>query len=168
MGIALAMPMYANAQDNNINTQNVVVPPPRTITADLKFDKPSRTVDIHYHDENMKSCVDTYKLEASTKTIEIDKNISFRLRIQRKCNQKNVKAPTPVSATFTTRFLASKKNSPDSVQTIQPSGNTFAFSTRFTQAGSWQVSVVSAITEIEKHTVSFVVKVNAPAQQITN
>lgn len=160
------MPIHAYAQEPA--AENPIVPPPRTITAELKPSKPARTVDIHYHDENMRTCVDTFKLEASQETIETDKNITFRLRIQRKCNGKSLKAPVPVSATFTTRYMASGKNTPDSTHTIQPSGNTFTFTTRFTQAGSWQISVVSAITEIEKHTVSFVVKVNAPAQQITN
>jgi hypothetical protein len=163
----LMMPTTAAAQDNAISPQNIIVPPPRTITAEIKQEKPSRTVDIHYHDDNMRSCVDSFKLEASTANIEVNQNVTFRLRIQRKCDNKSLKAPVPVSATFTTRATASKKNTPDNVQTIQPAGNTFAFSTRFTQTGSWQVSVVSAITNLEKHTVSFVIKVNAPAQQIS-
>lgn len=161
------MPATVAAQDHTISPENLIVPPPRTITAEIKRDKPSRTVDIHYHDADMRSCVDTFKLEASTANIEVNQNVTFRLRIQRKCDNKSLKPPVPVSATFTTRSATSKKNTPDSVQTIQPSGNTFAFSTRFTQTGSWQVSVVSAITNIEKHTVSFVIKVNAPAQQIS-
>lgn len=164
-GILFAwMPSHASAQDTGTLLTDIPVPLPRTITAQIKPEKPSRTVDIHYHDANMRTCVDTFKLEASSIKIEVDKNVTFRLRIQRKCDDKAQKAPVPVSATFATRATNSKKNTPDDTQTIQPSGNSFAFTTRFPKEGTWQVSVVSAITEIEKHTVSFVVKVDAPAQ----
>jgi len=135
--------------------------PPRTITAKLAAKKPERVVDLYWHDEARRVCVDTYKLEAGRAEIRVGESVSFRVRIQRRCDDKSQKAPVPIKAVFSVRAVGSRKSEPDFVETSEPSSSAFSFAYTFTKAGSWQVSVVSHLSPDETHTVSFVVQVMA-------
>lgn len=165
------LPCYATAQ--NVPPQDVVVPPPRTITASLKPTAPSRIVDIHSFDDDRRSCVDTYKLESARVRIYAGQTVSFRTGNQRKCNGKGLNAPIPQSTTFSVRNTGGKKTSPDATQTIKPSGNSFSFTHTFTSAGNYQISVIHRINEAETYTISFTIqvlpqKINVPAPENTN
>lgn len=170
-GLAVAVfPDSVVAQDGNAE---IVVPPPRTITAALKPVPPQRIVDIHYLDADNRSCIDTFKLEAGRKIIHAGQSTNFRDSIQRSCDGKRLNAPVPVSITFSVRAANGKKNHSDQTNTIKPDGSSYVFSHTFTAAGTYYVTAVHRMGEVEAHTVSFTVnvlpqKVNAPAQENTN
>ncbi len=168
-GLALAMfPGLCMAQDGNVD---IVVPPPRTITAPLKPVPPQRTVDIHYLDTENRSCIDTFKLEAGRKIIHAGQSTNFRDSVQRSCDGKRLNAPVPVSITFSVRAANGKKT--DQTNTIKPDGSSYVFSHTFTAAGTYYVTAVHHMGDVESHTVSFTVnvlpqKVNAPAPENTD
>lgn len=161
LGLCVMGPLPLFAQND---TQTIVVPPPRTITAEIKAKNPERVVDIFFNDEQMRICNDSYKIEASRSEIYVAKPCGFRMRISRKCDTRSLKAPVPEQAKFIVRALGSKKNSPLYSEDLQPNSASFGFTYTFERAGSYQVSIVNRYSEHETHTVSFVVSVLAPPQ----
>lgn len=173
----MLLPISAFAQDPTpspiLPPEDFVVPPARTITAPLKPAPPKRIVDIHFFDEQHRACVDTFKIEASRKIIYAGQSVTFRSSISRKCNQKSVTAPIPIKVDFFVRSLNSKKNSPDSSQSVTPQSSSNAFSQTFNNQGSYQITVVHHINDSLTHTVSLSVpvlppKINAPAPENTD
>lgn len=168
--VNVMFPGLIMAQDGDVD---IVVPPPRTITAQLKPVSPKRIVDIHYLDAENRSCVDTFKLEAGRKIIHVGQSTNFRDSIQRKCNDKRLNAPIPVSITFSVRAANGKKNHSDQTKTVKPDGNSYVFSHTFESVGTYHVTAVHHMGDVESHTVSFTVnvlpqKVNAPSPENTN
>ncbi len=161
----------ASAQD--ADPLAAVVPPPRTITTTLKPERPAKTVDIHFFDDQKRICHDSYKVESSRKTIHAGQGVTFSSRISRKCNEKSVGAPIPLSASFHVRAVGSKKNASDSNQKQTVDSNAFSFSYTFKSAGTYQVSIVHQMSESETHTVSLTInvlpaKTNAPTTENTD
>ncbi|MBQ9243907.1 MAG: hypothetical protein IJ165_11930 [Proteobacteria bacterium] len=159
-----ALPALSSAQDPAEKPQipaDYIVPPPRTITAELKPEKPKRVVDIHYF-ENRQACVETFKLEASRIEIHVGQSVSFRSSIQKKCGGRSLTAPIPVQLTFSAKSnkkARSHKKSTTDIQKLTPNGPASSFSHTFDCAGVWQVSVVHKMNETETHTLSFPVTV---------
>ena len=133
------------------------VPTTRTITTTLKPERPKRVIDLYYLDGNKRSCVDTYKVEASRVYIHTHQAISFTSYIQRKCGGKFLNAPIPKSVTFTARNINGKSGSAN--QTITPSSSTFSITHTFEKSGTYQINIVHHVDDIESHTVSFTVSV---------
>ncbi len=173
----MLLPISAFAQDPppspTLPPEDFVVPPARTITATLKPASPKRIVDIHFFDEQHRSCVDTFKVEASRKTIHAGQSVTFRSSISRKCNQKSVSAPIPIKVDFFVRALNSKKKSPDSSQSASSQNASNVFTQTFNNQGSYQITVVHHMNDSLTHTVSLTVpvlppKINAPAPENTD
>lgn len=136
---------------------NYVVPAPRTITATLPPKAPEKLVELYWHDEAGHICVDAFRLSVGQTTILRNTPVTARVRISRKCDDRTLNAPTPISATMSTR--AGQKSGPS--QTIKPDGTSFAFNLTFPYAGQWQITVVSKYDGGENYTVSVPVKVLA-------
>ncbi len=134
-----------------------VVPPPRTITADLPQKNPEKVVDIFWHDDENHVCVDTFKLSLSRSTIIRNTTVSARVRISRKCDDRTKNAPAPLAATMTTR--SGQKSGPS--ETLNQPGVAFAYSLAFPTAGAWQLTVVVKYENNENYTVTVPVHVLA-------
>ena len=148
----------ANAQD--VAPSDFVVPPPRTITAPLKPQKLAKTVEIMSFEEGM-VCNSVFTLSASRKEIHPGETVTFRSSIQRKCNDKAAKAPVPVSVAFSVRSTGKKPKTENS-QTSQPTASASSFTHTFEKLGTYQVTVIHAMNDVETHTVTLNVQVVPP------
>ncbi len=159
----LFFPFCTFAQDSGVAAQAaIVVPPPRTITAALPPKVPERVAELYFFDADNHICVDTYKLSFGRSIVVKNTNISAKLRISRKCDDKVKNAPVPDSVVVSTRI----GNKSGSSQTIKPDGPIVSFTTTFPSAGNWQLTVVSKYPGGENHTVTLPVSVlsEAPVQ----
>ncbi|MBQ4361187.1 MAG: hypothetical protein II767_13135 [Proteobacteria bacterium] len=159
--VFFCLPALSVAQDPIEKPQipdDYVVPPPRTITTELKPEKPKRVVDIHFF-ENRQSCSLTFKAEASRVETHVDQPVTFRTSITKKCGSRALNAPIPVQQTFSVRSTKKKKQNPDAVQKITPNASSSSFLYKFDSPGVWQVTVVNKMDDIETHTLSFPITV---------
>lgn len=131
----------------------------RTMTAELPASRPGRVIELHYNDAEMRRCVDVYQVEASRREIRAGEPVSFRVRIQRRCNGKSLRAPVPQTSVFSVRATGGKKSSSDGAESIAPGAPSFAFTHVFKSPGTYQVTVQNRLDEVEVHTVSFVLEV---------
>lgn len=159
--IFFCLPALSDAQDPPEKPQipdDYIVPPPRTITTELKPEKAKRVVDIHFF-ENHQACSLTFKAEASRVEIHVDQPVTFRTNITKKCGSRSLTAPIPVQMTFSVRSPKKKKQNPDAVQKITPNATSASFLYTFDSPGVWQVTVVNKMDDIETHTLSFPITV---------
>lgn len=152
---SMALAQSANPTSNDGSQAVIVIPPPRTITAKLKEKPPAKSVDIMFFRDG-RVCTDTFKLDTSRTEIHPNETVSFRHVISRKCDNKKMKAPDPVSSTWSVRNRSKILGNP---QTITPSGTSFGFSYTFDKVGTYQISVANHFDDVETHTVTLTVQV---------